>query len=174
MSKEILKEELLKALGDKRHDKQFMQQLDYELSRFKSLGDDASVVEATLLGYIIGSAKLTQLLGALEQSDMILLHRPGNTKSSPLCIDCEDGNGFVALFTSIDKAIEATEHDKNYSRPGQLSMRDALEILIVDLQIPNLGLWVNPYDELMTFKFTPKQAKEFARIVLEKPPPLPS
>lgn len=155
-------------LGDKLRDKAFMYELRLELRRFGTLNDnELSVLEATLLGFVMGQADLHQFFGALEQADVVLLARP-DKPGIPLAVEDEGGSPYLAVFTAIDRAILAIDHHETYRKAGSMKMLDVTDLFFDQLGLKQLGLWINPYDRVVTFRFNSEQARAFSKHVAKR------
>lgn len=160
-----LRTQIESHLGDKLHDRVFMFNLRVELRRMGAFKDEElSVLEATLMGFVTGQADLYQFFGALRQADVVLLTRP-DKPSIPLAVEDEDGNPYLAVFTHIDKAILAVDHHDAYRGSGDMKIRDVMDLFFDQLGLKQLGLWINPYDKVLTFRFNPEQARAFSKDV---------
>lgn len=150
------------SLTERRDDPEFKRKLNWELEQFKD--KEPSTLEATLMGLVVGQAEMPQFFGALEEAKVILLTR----KEHPLVIEHGDGNIYLTAFTNVDKAAFAVEHCETHKDAGIIPVVDILDQFFRQPKFPNLGFWINPYDDVLTFRFNPEQARWFCQKSLSR------
>lgn len=111
---------------------------------------------------------LATLCSALVRSEVAVLLKEPNNLQHPLVLPSPKGYPILAVFTQNKRANKAIAKHPDRQYLAHVSFKD-----LVALVGEEMGLVINPYEEIVTFQFNPQQLKALKGCMFKDSPPQP-